>query len=137
MIFRIGLLAFAALLAAPSALACSCLCTTTGEKTDWVAEATYIFTGSVLSVEKHGDPLEGGYETIRMSVSKLAKGAPVSIINLRSPISSGGSCGVGFRKGDTHNTIAFLESDGHLWVGQCSQYCARNAGAFKSLQGDQ
>lgn len=137
MIFRIGLLAFAALLAAPSALACSCLCTTTGEKTDWVAEAAYIFTGKVLSVEKHGDPSDGGYETIRMSVSKLAKGAPISIINLRSSISSAGSCGVGFHKGDTHNTIAFRHSDGHFWVGQCTQYCARGDGAFKSLQGGQ
>lgn len=137
MIFRMGLLTLAALLAAPSALACSCLCTTTGEKTDWVAKAAYIFTGTVLSVEKHGVRSEDGYETIRMSVSKLAKGAPISIINLRSSISGAGLCGVGFHKGDTHNTIAFLENDGHLWVGQCTQYCAQGAGAFKSLQGDQ
>jgi hypothetical protein len=137
MLVRVVLLASVALFVAPAALACSCLCTTTSASVNWGADATYVFRGEVLSVESHGDPLEDGFENIRMKVTKLMKGEPKAIITLRGPAGGVSACGVGFRKGGIENVIAFREEDGYLWTSQCAQYCATGAGVFKSLENGQ
>jgi hypothetical protein len=135
MLLRGGLLAAAIMGAAPPALACSCACDPE-DPTHLLDNAAYIFKGKVLSVETHGTFGADGFEVIRMSVSKVVKGNPGPDIFLYSWIRGRGSCGVGYRRGESYNTMAVRGDDGRLWTDACIRQCATRSGAFKSLESD-
>ena len=135
MFARLGLVLIAGLLAAPPALACSCLCEEPGAAQKRVDDAAYVFRGTVVSRQIEKDP-DKRYELgdpIRMKVSRILKGAITDELTVYSPADPA-MCGVAWRKGDTQDVLAYRGADGRLNVGSCGQICAAKSGVFELLE---